>query len=136
MVIEGISVPDTRLAREITELVRGTESDLLFYHSSRVYCFGAIAGRKRGRTQAQHVPADLTQHHPTARRPEVDRGDADGRGAGRHRRPGHRRKAAATPASTGMCRPVVWLSSSVQSTKTALAMLSGSTSRLRIVRCA
>mgnify|MGYP006172232621 CR=1 FL=1 len=43
---------------------------------------------------------------------------------------------AATPASTGMCRPVVWLSWSVQRTKTALAMLSGSTSRLRIVRWA
>lgn len=48
MAIEGISVPDTRLAREITELVRDTESDLLFHHSSRVYYFGAIAGRKRG----------------------------------------------------------------------------------------
>lgn len=48
MAIEGISVPDTRLAREITELVRDTESSLLFDHSSRVYYFGAIAGRKRG----------------------------------------------------------------------------------------
>lgn len=48
MAIEGISVPDTRLAREITELVRDTESDLLFHHSSRVCYFGAIAGRKRG----------------------------------------------------------------------------------------
>lgn len=48
MAIEGITVPDTRLAREITELVRDTESDLLFHHSSRVYYFGAIAGRKRG----------------------------------------------------------------------------------------
>lgn len=48
MAIESISIPDTRLAHEITELVRDTESDLLFHHSSRVYYFGAIAGRKRG----------------------------------------------------------------------------------------
>jgi len=48
MVIEGVSVPDTQLARKITELVRDTESDLLFHHSSRVYLFGAIAGGQRG----------------------------------------------------------------------------------------
>ncbi|HEX4152723.1 MAG TPA: HD domain-containing protein [Steroidobacteraceae bacterium] len=46
--IEGISIPDSRLAREVTELVRDTESALLFHHSSRVYYFGALAGRRRG----------------------------------------------------------------------------------------
>jgi hypothetical protein len=46
--IEGIKVPDTRLAREITQLVRDTESPLLFHHSSRVYYFGALAGKRRG----------------------------------------------------------------------------------------
>lgn len=46
--IEGISVPDSQLAREITELVRDTESPLLFHHSSRVYYFGALAGKHRG----------------------------------------------------------------------------------------
>jgi len=46
--IEGVKIPDTRLAREITELVRDTESPLLFHHSSRVYYFGALAGRRRG----------------------------------------------------------------------------------------
>ena len=35
--VEGIRVPDTRLAREITQFVRDTESALLFHHSSRVY---------------------------------------------------------------------------------------------------
>jgi HD superfamily phosphodiesterase len=45
--IHGISVPDSKLAREITELVRDTESPLLFHHSSRVYYFGALAGKKR-----------------------------------------------------------------------------------------
>ena len=48
----------------------------------------------------------------------------------------HRRKAAATPASTGMCRPVVWESSAEVSTAAALATFSGSTSRLSRVRCA
>jgi HD superfamily phosphodiesterase len=46
--IEGIEVPDSKLAREITEFIRDTETELLFNHSSRVYCFGALAGRQRG----------------------------------------------------------------------------------------
>jgi hypothetical protein len=45
--IQGVSVPDSKLAREITELVRDTASPLLFHHSSRVYFFGALAGRRR-----------------------------------------------------------------------------------------
>ena len=48
--IHGVATPDTRLGRAITEFVRDTETDLLFNHSSRVYCFGALAGRKRGLT--------------------------------------------------------------------------------------
>ena len=46
--IHGVSVPDTKLARAVTEFVRDTEPDLLFHHSSRVYYFGAIAGLERG----------------------------------------------------------------------------------------
>jgi hypothetical protein len=46
--VEGIRVPDTRLAREITQFVRGTESALLFNHSSRVYYWGALAGEHHG----------------------------------------------------------------------------------------
>src|ERR1700742_3424825 len=46
--VEGIHVPDSRLAREITQLVRDTESALLFHHSSRVYYWGALAGKRRG----------------------------------------------------------------------------------------
>jgi len=42
----GVAIPDSRLAREITELVRDTASPLLFHHSSRVYLFGA--GQRRG----------------------------------------------------------------------------------------
>ncbi len=43
-------VPDTKLGRAVTEFVRDTESDLLFNHSSRVYCFGALAGQQHGLT--------------------------------------------------------------------------------------
>jgi HD superfamily phosphodiesterase len=43
-----ISIPDGQMAREITELVRDTASPLLFHHSSRVYLFGALAGKRRG----------------------------------------------------------------------------------------
>ncbi|MGD0493070.1 MAG: HD domain-containing protein [Steroidobacteraceae bacterium] len=48
LTVQGVSVPDSKLAREITELVHDTESPLLFNHSSRVYYFGALAGRRRG----------------------------------------------------------------------------------------
>jgi len=46
--IDGIKIPDSQLAREITEFVRDVESPLLFHHSSRVYYFGALAGKQRG----------------------------------------------------------------------------------------
>src|ERR1700687_4324189 len=46
--ISGVTVPDSRLAREATELVRDTESPLLFNHSTRVYYFGSLAGKRRG----------------------------------------------------------------------------------------
>src|SRR5260370_30178654 len=46
--IEGLRVPDSSLARAITQLVRDTESALLFHHSSRVYYWGALAGMRRG----------------------------------------------------------------------------------------
>ena len=45
--ISGVNVPDSKLAREVTELVRDTESPLLFNHSSRVYYFGSLAGKRR-----------------------------------------------------------------------------------------
>src|SRR6201987_5910411 len=44
--VAGVRVPDSKLAREITELVRDTETPLLFHHSSRVYYWGALAGKR------------------------------------------------------------------------------------------
>jgi hypothetical protein len=46
--IADIEVPDTPLAREITELIRDAEDDLLFDHSRRVFMFGVLQGRRRG----------------------------------------------------------------------------------------
>jgi hypothetical protein len=46
--VVGVTIPDSKLAREITELVRGTETPLLFNHSSRVYYWGALTGNRRG----------------------------------------------------------------------------------------
>lgn len=43
----GIRVPDSTLAREATELVRDSASDLIYDHSRRVYFFGALRGRDR-----------------------------------------------------------------------------------------
>jgi len=44
--LAGVGIPDSKLAREITELVRDTETPLLFHHSSRVYYWGALAGKR------------------------------------------------------------------------------------------
>jgi hypothetical protein len=46
--LAGVGIPDSKLAREITELVQDTETPLLFHHSSRVYYWGALAGKRRG----------------------------------------------------------------------------------------
>ena len=48
--ILSVRIPDSRLAREITHFVRDSESELLFRHSTRVYFWGALAGRRRGIT--------------------------------------------------------------------------------------
>ncbi|MBX7557410.1 HD domain-containing protein, partial [Streptomyces sp. tea 10] len=50
--ISGISVPDSKLAREITEYIRDNEDDLLYHHSRRVFFFGALVG------QAQDLSVD------------------------------------------------------------------------------
>jgi hypothetical protein len=83
--IDGVGIPDTALARAITELVRDTESPLLFHHSSRVFYFGALAGKRRGlRFDAELLYAGamfhdmgLTHQHSTANeRFEVDSANA------------------------------------------------------------
>jgi HD superfamily phosphodiesterase len=46
--IAGITIPDTPLVRDVTELIRDAEDDLLFDHSRRVFLFGALQGQRRG----------------------------------------------------------------------------------------
>jgi hypothetical protein len=45
--IVGVAIPDSKLARDLTQFVRDTESPLLFHHSSRVYYWAAFAGKRR-----------------------------------------------------------------------------------------
>jgi hypothetical protein len=83
--INCISIPDSQLARDVTQLVRDTESPLLFHHSSRVYYFGALAGKHRGLnfdpellyTGAMFHDMGLTHVHSSAHeRFEVDGANA------------------------------------------------------------
>ena len=46
-IIAGVPVPDSKLAREATGLLREYGTPLLFAHSLRVYLFGALRGRHR-----------------------------------------------------------------------------------------
>jgi hypothetical protein len=46
-VVAGVRIPDSKLAREATGLLREHGNPLLFAHSLRVYLFGAIRGRHR-----------------------------------------------------------------------------------------
>ncbi|GAA4228651.1 HD superfamily phosphodiesterase [Streptosporangium album] len=46
--IAGITIPDSALAKEATELVRQAAPPLLYDHSRRVYLFGTLQGRRLG----------------------------------------------------------------------------------------
>lgn len=46
--IAGVTIPDSALAREATELVREAATPLVFDHSRRVFLFGALRGREQG----------------------------------------------------------------------------------------
>src|SRR5260370_24891583 len=85
--LAGIRIPDSKLACEITELVRDTESPLLFHHSSRVYYLGALGGKRRGLnfdpellyTGAMFHDMGLTQKYSSA----TERFEVDGAHAAR-----------------------------------------------------
>ncbi|MEW1859773.1 HD domain-containing protein [Streptomyces sp. NBC_00669] len=80
----GVRFPDTALAREATELVRDTATELIYHHSRRVYCFGSLQGRRRDLSfdpELLYVAAmfhDLglgERFHDSGRRFEVDSAD-------------------------------------------------------------
>ena len=62
------AIPDSRLARAITEYIRDNETELLFNHSSRVYHFGALAGVQRGLQFDRELlyAGDIAVHHKRA----------------------------------------------------------------------
>jgi hypothetical protein len=46
--IAGVRIPDTPLARAVTDFVRQSTDELLYHHSRRVFLFGMLQGRHRG----------------------------------------------------------------------------------------
>jgi HD domain len=85
--VAGVVIPDSKLAREVTELVRDTESPLLFHHSSRVFYWAALTGKRRGLrfdpellyAGAMFHDMGLTHQHASAdKRFEVDGANAAG----------------------------------------------------------
>lgn len=46
--IAGITIPDSTMANEATELVRDVASPLVYGHCRRVYVFGALRGQRDG----------------------------------------------------------------------------------------
>lgn len=87
LLVNGIHIPDSRLAREITEFVRDESTELLFNHSSRVYYFGALQGHRQGLTfdpellyaGAMFHDMGLLKRHSSA----TDRFEVDGANAAR-----------------------------------------------------
>lgn len=85
--IAGIRIPDSKMAQEATELVRDTESPLLYHHSIRVYLFGALAGVRKRLTfdpellyiGAMFHDMGLTREHRSA----TERFEVDGANAAR-----------------------------------------------------
>jgi hypothetical protein len=91
--ISGIRIPDSKLANEITQFIRDTETTLLFNHSSRVYYFGALSGQRRGfKFDAELLYAGAMFHDMglvPAYSSEADRFEVDGANAARDFLRGH-----------------------------------------------
>lgn len=46
--IAGVTIPDSKIAQDATELVRDVANDLIFDHSRRVFIFGSLRGMDEG----------------------------------------------------------------------------------------
>src|SRR3954451_22060982 len=103
-VVSPVAVPDSRLARDVTELIRSVESDLLYNHSLRVYAFGALQGERRSLSYdpellyvgAMFHDIGLVEGHRSAH----DRFEVDGANAAREFLAGH--------GVTGEALRIVW----------------------------
>jgi HD superfamily phosphodiesterase len=102
--VSPVAIPDSRLAREATELIRSVESDLLYNHSLRVFSFGALQGDRQGLDYdpellfigAMFHDIGLVEGHRSAH----DRFEVDGANAARQFLVGH--------GVTGDALRVVW----------------------------
>jgi HD superfamily phosphodiesterase len=92
--IDSIGIPDSKLCEEITELVRTTEPDLLFNHSSRVYYFGALTGQRRGLRFDRELLYAGAMFHDMGLTPEyssqIERFEVDGANVARDFLNGHK----------------------------------------------
>jgi hypothetical protein len=107
-----VAVPDSRMAREATDLIRSVESDLLYHHSLRVYAFGALQGARQGLSfdpELLYIGAifhdiGLVEGHRSAH----DRFEVDGANAAREFLRGH--------GVTGDAARIVWDSIALHTT--------------------
>jgi hypothetical protein len=107
-----VAIPDSRLARDATDLIRSIESDLLYHHSLRVYAFGALQGERLGLSYdaellyigAMFHDVGLVEGHRSAH----DRFEVDGANAAREFLVGH--------GVTGDAVRVVWDSIALHTT--------------------
>jgi HD domain len=78
----GVTIPDSKMAREVTELVRDAENQLLFNHSSRVYYFSAATGKRKGLTFDRELLYVSAMFHDMGLTPKysstADRFEVDG----------------------------------------------------------
>src|SRR5246127_237927 len=83
--VSGISIPDSKIAREAAELVRQHETEMLFNYSARVFVFGAIKGvRQKMKFDSEllyvaalfHDLGLVDAYHTETKRFEVDGADA------------------------------------------------------------
>jgi HD superfamily phosphodiesterase len=102
--VSPVAVPDSRLARDATELIRSVEPDLLYYHSLRVYAFGGLQGARQGLNYDRELlyigamfhDIGLVEGHRSA----YDRFEVDGANAAREFLAGH--------GVTGDALRIVW----------------------------
>ncbi|XYI01916.1 HD domain-containing protein [Sorangium sp. So ce1128] len=84
--IAGIQAPDTRLARDATDLAREVSEPYLFHHVMRSYYFGELAGRRHGIAfdrELLYVSAVLHDLGLTERFAGPERFEVDGANAAR-----------------------------------------------------
>ncbi|MCV7424267.1 HD domain-containing protein [Mycobacterium yunnanensis] len=83
--IAGVDVPDSALAKDATELIRDTTTELIYHHSRRVFLFGSLQSRAFGITPDPellyvaalfHDTGLVAPYRGTAQRFEMDGADA------------------------------------------------------------